>query len=66
MGPGGGMEWRPGTAAFPGLGAHDAFGTTHNFGMHGPAEAGPLPPSLTLGAGLRDAWNLWPSRKSTS
>jgi hypothetical protein len=28
------MEWRPGTAALPGLSAHDAFEITHNFGMH--------------------------------
>jgi hypothetical protein len=34
------MEWRPGTAALPGLRSHDVFGITHNFGMHGGGRAG--------------------------
>ncbi|NBU29667.1 MAG: hypothetical protein EBS42_16085, partial [Caulobacteraceae bacterium] len=27
------MDWRPGTAALPGLSAHDAFEIANNFGM---------------------------------
>jgi len=52
------MEWRPGTAALPGLSPHDVFGTTNNFGMHRPGPR--IPPMRAATPCCRPAPRLNP------
>ena len=52
------MEWRPGTAALPGLRSHDVFGTTNNFGMHGAAPTSTARCRSSWRSGNRDSGHI--------